>query len=324
MAVVITGGAGAVGSHLVDRCVAEGEHVLVLDNLLTGRLANIAGAMESGKATFAYCDVGQPLEKFRHVVADALGGEKVTRIFHLASPASPEAYGTHPWETMLVNGVGTMSMIELALEYGAMLLFTSTSEIYGDPLVHPQPEDYFGNVNPVGPRACYDEGKRFGEAAMSVAIAKRGLDGRVVRIFNCYGPRMDIADGRLIPSLLAAAREKQPLPIHGTGDQTRSMTYVDDLIDGLMIVAAWKPAHLQPVNLGGEEETSVNEIAAAVCDVLGIELPTVVLPARPEDPQRRRPNTAFARGLGWAATTSLREGLRRTYDWLSTEALEFA
>ncbi|GAC1545575.1 MAG: SDR family oxidoreductase [Vulcanimicrobiaceae bacterium] len=298
--------------------------MVVLDNLLTGKLANLERALQSGMATFVYCDVGQPLEAVRKIVVEALAGESITRIFHLASPASPEAYGNHPWETLQVNGVGTMSMIELALEYGARLLFTSTSEVYGDPLVHPQPENYFGNVNSVGPRACYDEGKRFGEAAMSVAIAKRGLDGRVVRIFNCYGPRMDIGDGRLVPSLLQAAREGLPLPIHGTGHQTRSMTYVDDLIDGLMLVMAWKPDSLQPVNLGSEEEASVLEISRAVAETLDIEFRTVSLPPRPEDPQRRRPDTTFARSLGWSASTPLREGLRRTYDWLSTEALLFA
>ncbi len=321
MAVLVTGGAGFLGSHLVDRLLREGNDVIVLDNLLTGKLANLEPALETGKATFVFCDVSAPIERLREALASATTA-RVTEIYHLASPASPEAYNGHPWETLAVNGVGTMSMIELALEHGARLLFTSTSEVYGDPLVHPQPEDYFGNVNPVGPRACYDEGKRFGEAAMSVAIERRGLDGRIVRIFNCYGPRMDIGDGRLIPSLMEAARKHEPMPIHGTGDQTRSMTYVDDLVEGLL--AVMRGARTAPVNLGNEEEHSVHQIAVVVAEVVGAPFAIEMRPGRPEDPQRRRPVTGVARSLGWEAATPLREGLRRTYDWLSTEGLLFA
>jgi UDP-glucuronate decarboxylase len=323
MTTLITGGAGFVGSHLVDSCIERGEQVIVFDNLATGNLRNLERALKSGKATFVFCDVAAPLDHLRGAVEKA-SKEPLTQIYHLASPASPDAYNAHPWETLAVNGTGTMAMIELALEHRAQMLFTSTSEIYGDPLVHPQPESYFGNVNPIGPRACYDEGKRFGEAAMSVAIRERGLDGRIVRIFNCYGPRMDIGDGRLIPALFAAARDGEPYPIHGTGRQTRSMTYIDDLIDGLQIVREWQPERLQPVNLGSEEEHTVNEIAAAFAKTLGSELKTVSLPARPEDPQRRKPITTVARELGWSANVSLEEGLRRSYEWFQKEALQFA
>ena len=321
MATLITGGAGFVGSHLVDRRIALGEHVIVVDNLLTGRLAILEGPLATGAATFVYHDVAAPLDRLRAVVASATR-EPLEKIFHLASPASPEAYGAHPWETLAVNGVGTMSLIELALEHRAQLLFTSTSEVYGDPLVHPQPESYFGNVNPIGPRACYDEGKRFGEAAMSVAARERGLDGRIVRIFNCYGPRMDVGDGRILPAFLSAARAGLPLPIHGTGQQTRSMTYVDDLIDGLCLVSDWRPHALQPVNLGSEDELSVNEIAEAFTQTLGLPLRTTSLSARPEDPQRRRPVTSVARSLGWSAKVQLDDGLRRTYAWFMDEALQ--
>ncbi|HTJ27010.1 MAG TPA: NAD-dependent epimerase/dehydratase family protein [Candidatus Limnocylindria bacterium] len=320
MAVLVTGGAGFVGSHLVDRLVAEGEHVIVCDDLSTGRLANLAQPLGAGKVTFVYLDVAAPLAAINEALAGATK-ERITSIYHLASPASPEAYGAHPWETLAVNGLGTMSLIDLARERGASMLYCSTSETYGDPLVHPQPESYFGNVNPVGPRACYDEGKRFGEAAMSVAIRERGLDGRIVRIFNCYGPRMDIGDGRLIPSFLGAVQRGEPLPIHGNGRQTRSMTYVDDLVDGLRVVMNTKFSTVQPVNLGSEEENSVNEIAEAVEQMLGTPLARVELPARPEDPQRRRPDITLARSLGWAPRTPLAEGLRRTYDWLTSDAL---
>jgi nucleoside-diphosphate-sugar epimerase len=320
MAVLVTGGAGFVGSHLVDRLVAEGEHVIVCDDLSTGRLANLAQPLGAGKVTFVYLDVAAPLAAIEEALAGATK-EAITHIYHLASPASPEAYGARPWETLAVNGVGTMSLIDLALARNAAMLFCSTSETYGDPLVHPQPESYFGNVNPVGPRACYDEGKRFGEAAMSVAIRERGLDGRIVRIFNCYGPRMDIGDGRLIPSFLGAVRRGEPLPIHGNGRQTRSMTYVDDLVDGLRVVMKTRFAQVQPVNLGSEEENSVNEIADAIEQMLGTTLARVELPARPEDPQRRRPEITLAQSLGWAPRTTLAEGLRRTYDWLTSDAL---
>jgi nucleoside-diphosphate-sugar epimerase len=322
MTTLITGGAGFVGSHLVDNCIERGEHVIIFDNLATGSLRNVERALKTGKATFVLCDVACSLDHLRDEVRKA-AHEPLTEIYHLASPASPEAYNAHPWETLAVNGTGTMALIELALEHGAQMLFTSTSEIYGDPLVHPQPESYFGNVNPIGPRACYDEGKRFGEAAMSVAVNSRGLDGRIVRIFNCYGPRMDIGDGRLIPALFEAARHGKPYPIHGSGEQTRSMTYIDDLISGLQIVRDWRPEKLQPVNLGSEEEHTVNEIAAAFARTCGAELRTVSLPARPEDPQRRKPVTSLARSLGWSAQVNLEEGLRRSYEWFRTEALEF-
>jgi nucleoside-diphosphate-sugar epimerase len=320
VAVLVTGGAGFVGSHLVDRLVAEGHHVIVCDDLSTGRLANLAQPLGAGKVTFVYLDIASP----RAVIEEALAGatkEPITQIYHLASPASPEAYGAHPWETLAVNGLGTMSLIEIARERGAAMLYCSTSEAYGDPLVHPQPESYFGNVNPVGPRACYDEGKRFGEAAMSVAIRSRGLDGRIVRIFNCYGPRMDVGDGRLIPSFLGAVQKGAPLPIHGNGLQTRSMTYIDDLVDGLRVVMQSRFEDVQPVNLGSEEENSVNEIAEAVETMLGKTLERASLPARPEDPQRRRPDITLARSLGWAPRTTLAEGLRRTYDWLTSDAM---
>ena len=323
MSVMITGGAGFVGSHLVDACIDAGEEVVVFDNLSTGKLSNLEFALESGRATFVYQDVAVSKEKLAAALARA-GVGPVTKIFHLASPASPEAYGAHPWATLAVNGTGTMALIDLALDLGAQMVFTSTSEVYGDPLVHPQPEDYFGNVNPIGPRACYDEGKRFGEAAMSVAVRERGLDGRIVRIFNCYGPRMDIGDGRLIPALLEAARNKTPFAVHGSGRQTRSMTYVEDLIAGLLAVADWKSPKLQPVNLGNADEHSVEEILQAFVRIAGVELETIAQPARPEDPQRRRPVTTVAEALGWTARVPLAEGLRRTYAWFTTDALEYA
>jgi nucleoside-diphosphate-sugar epimerase len=323
MAVLVAGGAGFLGSHLVDRLVRDGEHVVVADDLSTGRLANLDRALATGRVTFVYVDIAAG----REPVFEALEGaarEQYRAIFHLASPASPVAYGSRPWETLAVNSMGTMTLIDFAVQSGAMMLFASTSEAYGDPLVHPQPETYFGNVNPVGPRACYDEGKRFGEAAMSVAIGRLGLAGRIVRIFNCYGPRMDIDDGRLVPALMAAARDRRPLPVHGDGKQTRSLTYVDDLVEGLLRVAERSDLGTLPVNLGNDDERSVNEIARAVAEIAHAPFIIESLVARPEDPRQRRPDTRRARSIGWAAAVPLHEGLRRTYEWLLTDGLRYA
>ncbi len=323
MSVLVAGGAGFLGSHLVDRLVREGEHVVVADDLSTGRLANLDRALASGRVTYVYLDIAGPKAAVHDALATATR-ERYRAVFHLASPASPTAYGSRPWETLAVNSVGTMTLIDFALSNGAMMLFASTSEAYGDPLVHPQPETYFGNVNPVGPRACYDEGKRFGEAAMSVAMRERGLDGRIVRIFNCYGPRMDIDDGRLVPSLMAAARDRRPLPVHGDGKQTRSLTYVDDLVEGLLRVADRRDLGTLPVNLGSDDERSVTDIAIAVADIAHAPFVIEALDARPEDPRQRRPDTRRARSIGWSAAVPLHEGLRRTYEWLLTDGLRYA
>lgn len=321
---VVTGGAGFLGSHLVDALLSAGEEVLIIDDLSTGTLRNVESAIQSGKAVFLYLDVARPLEVLRGPIMEAVRDRVIGRIFHLASPASPEAYGAHPWETLAVNAVGTMSLIELALEHSARFVYSSTSEIYGDPLVHPQPETYFGNVDPIGPRSCYDEGKRFGEAAVAAAVRTRGLDARIVRFFNCYGPRMEIGDGRLIPALMQATLEGRPLPIQGTGKQTRSMTYVDDAIELLIGVVSLEMATLQPVNIGNDDERSVEEIAKAVALVSSSPLEFQHLPARENDPQRRRPDLAVARRLGWSPTTTLEVGLRKTLEWFAGERMQFA
>jgi nucleoside-diphosphate-sugar epimerase len=310
--IVVTGAAGFVGSHLVDRLVAEGEHVIAVDNLLTGKLGNLDDAIARGRCTYVFADVSDGPAVQRLILQ---GGGPIDEIYHLASPASPEAYGAYPWQTLCANSLGTMAMLALAAETGARMLFASTSEIYGDPLEHPQRESYFGNVNPIGPRACYDEGKRFGEAAVSVARTTRGTDARLVRIFNCYGPRMDVADGRLIPALFGAAAAGRPFPLHGDGSQTRSLTYVDDLVDGLIRVLRAPMEKFTPVNLGAEDERSVAELARAVARIAGVPFETQTLESRPEDPRRRKPAIDIARSLGWSPATTLETGLRLTYEW---------
>jgi nucleoside-diphosphate-sugar epimerase len=320
---LIAGGAGFVGSHLANALVDNGDRVIIVDNLSTGHVRNLEHALSSGRATFLYTDVAVPHSQMVKLVADATPA-KIDRIYHLASPASPEAYGADPWGTLAVNGLGTMTLIELALHHGSRFLFASTSEIYGDPLVHPQPESYFGNVDPIGPRSCYDEGKRFGEAAVAAGVRARNLDGRIVRLFNCYGPYMSEGDGRLIPALIEAARAGRPFPIHGTGKQTRSMTYVSDAVDLVRKVMESKPAMLAPVNVGNDDERSVEEIARTLARVAGVEYSADYLPSREQDPQRRRPDITLARTLGWSPSTSLEDGLFATYRWFSEQLLAFA
>jgi len=320
---LVTGGAGFLGSHLVDALIARGDTVIIIDNLSTGNVSNLERSISLGKATFVYADVAVDAATLRETIEKATSG-RIERIFHLASPASPEAYGAHPWETLGTNGIGTMSLIELAEKHGARFIFASTSEIYGDPLVHPQPEDYFGNVNPIGPRSCYDEGKRFGEAAVAAAMAARGLDARIVRFFNCYGPRMQLGDGRLVPALMSAVLAKQPLPIQGTGQQTRSMTYVHDAIELLLLVSERSFDKLQPVNVGNDDERSVLLISEAFAKVANVPFEPVYMPARAEDPQRRCPDLTVARSIGWSPTTSLEDGLRETYAWFTKERLLYA
>jgi nucleoside-diphosphate-sugar epimerase len=320
---LITGGAGFVGSHLAKALVDNGDRVIIVDNLSTGHVRNLEHALSSNRATFVYADVAVPYAQMAKLIADATAS-KIDRIYHLASPASPEAYGADPWGTLAVNGLATMTMIETALHHGSRFLFASTSEIYGDPLVHPQPESYFGNVNPIGPRSCYDEGKRFGEAAVAAAVRARSLDGRIVRLFNCYGPYMSEGDGRLIPALIEAAQTGTPFPIHGSGRQTRSMTYVSDAVDLIGKVMDWTPPTLTPVNVGNDDERSVEEIAKTLASVAGVEYSAEHLPPREQDPRRRRPDITLAKTLGWSPSTSLEDGLRATYRWFSEQRVAFA
>ncbi len=303
---VVTGGAGFIGSHVVDRLVAADARVIVLDNLRTGRLANLAH--HAGDIEVRDHDVSE------HI--DVAG--PVDLVLHLASPASPVDYLRLPIPTLKVGSLGTHNALGLALAKGARFLLASTSEVYGDPAVHPQPETYWGNVNPVGPRGVYDEAKRFAEALTLAYQRHHDLDVRIARIFNTYGPRMRVDDGRLVPSFLAAAEAGEPLEVHGDGSQTRTLCYVDDLVDGLMALlrATTDPDVHAPVNLGGTEEVSVAEVAALVRSVTE-SASQVVHGERPvDDPERRCPDlTRAGELLGWAPTVPLEEGLRRTLAW---------
>jgi dTDP-glucose 4,6-dehydratase len=306
MRVVITGGAGFVGSHLVERYLRDGHEVVAIDNLCTGSLRNLDDASENSRLTFVRADAAMPLP---------VRG-KVDLVLHFSSPASPLDYARLALETLAVNSAGTGHACDLAERHGARLLFASTSEVYGDPHVHPQPESYWGNVNPVGERACYDEAKRFGEALITTRMRKGPLDARIVRIFNTYGPRMAENDGRAVPNFFAQALAGKPLTVYGEGNQTRSFTYVDDLVEGIVRLAAHPDGRGAIVNIGNPEETTIADCAAIIAETAGVAFHVEHRPLPPDDPTRRKPDITRARTLlGWEPTTPLRDGIARTLAW---------
>jgi len=302
--VVVTGGAGFLGSHLCTRLVAQGVEVLCLDNLLTGEVANLAHLASDPRFRFIRCDITD----FVHVPGP------VDAVLHFASPASPVDYLKFPIETLKVGSIGTLHALGLALEKGARLVLASTSEVYGDPQVHPQPESYWGHVNPVGPRGVYDEAKRFAEALVTAYRTTHGVDTGIVRIFNTYGPRMRPDDGRAIPTFLCQALAGRPLTVAGDGSQTRSICYVDDLVTG--ILALTRSGLAGPVNIGNPDEMSVLELAHRIIEITA-STSTVEFVERPvDDPGVRRPDTTQARELlGWAPEVPWQEGLARTAEW---------
>jgi nucleoside-diphosphate-sugar epimerase len=304
MRLLVAGGAGFIGSHLCERLLNRGDSVVCVDNLLTGSAANVAHLQGRPGFEFLQHDVSEPFD----VPADA--------VFHLASPASPVAYQAHPEATAMVNALGSQRLLDLARRRGALYLFASTSEIYGDPLEHPQRESYWGNVNTLGPRACYDEGKRFGEALTSVYWSAYGVDGRIVRIFNTYGPRSDPDDGRLVPNFVTQALRGEPLTVYGDGSQTRSLCYVDDLVRGIEL-AMFSPGTTRAVvNLGNPEEHTVLEYAHLIRELVGSTVEIVYRPLPKDDPTRRRPDITRARELlGWEPSVPLRDGLEQTVAW---------
>ncbi|MFJ3906193.1 UDP-glucuronic acid decarboxylase family protein [Streptomyces sp. NPDC090025] len=309
MRAVVTGGAGFVGSHLCERLLTQGHRVVCVDDLSTGRAENIAHLLDHPRFSYVHQDVTQGLE---------ISG-RVDAVYHLASPASPRDYLRLPVETLLVGSYGTRNALELARRDRAAFLLTSTSEVYGDPQVHPQPESYWGHVNPVGPRSVYDEAKRFGEALTMAYRRTYGVRTTIVRIFNTYGPRMRADDGRAVPAFVTQALAGLPLTVTGDGTQTRSLCYVDDLVAGL--TTALETGVPGPVNLGNPEEVTVRELALAVREVCGSASPLTFLPRPEDDPRQRRPDISAARReLGWAPRTPLTEGLARTVAWFRATA----
>jgi dTDP-glucose 4,6-dehydratase len=300
---VVTGAAGFLGSHLTDRLVAEGWHVVAVDNLITGDVSNLSGALDDPRCSNVDRDVSTGVD---------VDGD-VDLVFHLASPASPPDYLEHPIETLDVGSLGTRHALELAADRGARFFLASTSEVYGDPLVHPQPESYWGNVNPVGPRSVYDEAKRFSEALTMAFARARDLEVRIVRIFNTYGPRMRRRDGRAVPNFIDQALRGEPLTVHGDGTQTRSLCYVDDLIEGIWRLAT--SSTVGPVNLGNPEEVTVLDLARTVAELAGSSSEVVFLERPVDDPEVRRPDITLARKeLRWEPRVPLREGLTVTLE----------
>ncbi|HEX8549971.1 MAG TPA: UDP-glucuronic acid decarboxylase family protein [Abditibacteriaceae bacterium] len=304
MRIVVTGGAGFIGSHLCDRCLAEGHEVVAVDNLVTGSEANLAH-ISSPRFSFLNQNISDG------VWVDGA----VDFVLHFASPASPVDYLELPIQTLKVGALGTHNALGLARAKGAGLLLASTSEIYGDPLVHPQTEDYWGNVNPIGPRGCYDEAKRFAEAIVMAYHRMHAIDTKIVRIFNTFGPRMRARDGRIVPNFLQQAMHNEPLTIYGDGSQTRSFCYVSDLVDG--IYRLMMSAEHQPVNIGNPREHSVLEFAQLIKKLLNSESEIVFEPLPQDDPKQRKPDITRARAiLGWEPQVTLEEGLEKTANTL--------
>ncbi|GHO52193.1 UDP-glucuronic acid decarboxylase family protein [Ktedonobacter robiniae] len=308
MKIVVTGGAGFVGSHLCKRLLDEGHTVLCADNCITGSTRNIDALRTHPNFQFIQHDVTEPFD----YEADA--------IFHMASPASPIGYMEHPIETILVNTQGTHRMLEAARKNNARFLVSSTSEIYGDPLVHPQTESYWGNVNPIGPRACYDESKRLGETLTMEFVRQYNVNARIVRIFNTYGPNSQIHDGRMIPNFITQALKNEPLVIYGDGSRTRSICYVSDLIDGLMRAMFSENTQGEVFNLGNPNEHTVLDYAHEIIKLCNSRSNILFEPVRVDDPERRRPDITKARRvLGWEPRIEKEEGLRQTIAWFKTQ-----
>jgi len=297
---LVTGAAGFVGSHLVDRLLAEGYLVTGLDNLVTGDIDNLNLARQSKNFEFENYDVSLKLPSFK---------EKFNLIFHAASPASPQKYFKYPIETMMVNSVGTKNCLDLASSDGSRFIYFSTSEVYGDPLEHPQNENYWGNVNPIGPRSIYDEAKRFGEALVAQYVRDKKVDGGIVRIFNTYGPRLDLFDGRVVSTFIRQARSREALTVNGDGNQTRSFCYVTDLVEGIFLMA--NSSEFGPINLGNPNEITLNELVTEIGKFFEYELKVENKPALVDDPVRRKPNILLANTkLNWKPVVKLEEGLK--------------
>ncbi|VVB53023.1 GDP-L-fucose synthase [uncultured archaeon] len=301
MNIIVTGGAGFLGSHICERLLTEGHDVVCMDNYLTGKDQNIKHLCPNPKFTAVKTDVSKHIE---------YEGD-VDFILHFASPASPKDYLKYPIQTLKVGALGTHNTLGLAKAKNAGFLLASTSEVYGDPLVHPQPETYWGNVNPIGPRGVYDEAKRYAEAMTMAYHRAHNVDTRIVRIFNTYGPRMGVSDGRVVPAFLCQALRNKPLTVYGDGKQTRSFCYVSDLVDG--IVRLMKSSEHEPVNIGNPREMTVLQFAQAIKKAVGADVPIIHEPLPIDDPKVRQPDITKARRiLKWEPKVTLEEGLEKT------------
>jgi UDP-glucuronate decarboxylase len=299
--IVVTGGAGFLGSHLIDRLIARGDEVICIDNLFTGQRQNIAHLEGNPRFTFIQHDIVEPLPDVG----------RVDEIYNLACPASPVHYQVNPIKTIQTSTVGMVNMLELALKTKAKILQASTSEVYGDPEVHPQPERYWGNVNPIGPRSCYDEGKRVAETLCMDYHRQKQVDVRIIRIFNTYGPRMHPEDGRVVSNFIMQALRNEPITLYGDGSQTRSFCYVDDLIDGM--VRLMDSTEINPVNIGNPNELSVKELAEKIIAMTQSRSTITYKPLPTDDPKQRQPDiTKAIQLLQWRPTTPLEAGLHHT------------
>ncbi len=302
--ILIAGAAGFLGSHLCDRFIKEGYHVIGMDNLLTGNLKNIEHLFPLQDFEYYHHDI----TKFVHIPG------KLDYILHFASPASPIDYLKMPIQTLKVGSLGTHNLLGLAKEKNARILVASTSEVYGDPLVHPQPEEYWGNVNPVGPRGVYDEAKRFMESMTMAYHNFHGVETRIIRIFNTYGPRMRLDDGRALPAFMSQALNGEDLTVFGDGSQTRSFCYVDDLVDGIYRLLL--SDYHKPVNIGNPVEISLKQFAEEVLALTGAQSKIIYQPLPQDDPKQRQPDITKAKTLlGWGPTVDRSEGLRRTLEY---------
>ena len=306
--ILITGGAGFLGSHLSDRFLKEGYYVLVMDNLITGSLSNIEHLLHRDDFQFFHGDVSN----YVHIPGD------LDYILHFASPASPIDYLKMPIQTLKVGSLGTHNCLGLARAKGARILVASTSEVYGDPTVHPQPESYWGNVNPIGPRGVYDEAKRFQEAMTMAYHTFHDLETRIIRIFNTYGPRMRLNDGRALPAFLGQALRGEDITVFGDGSQTRSFCYVDDLVEGIYRLLL--SDYTQPVNIGNPDEISIKDFAEEIIQLTGTDQKIVYHPLPKDDPMQRKPDITRAKEiLGWEPTVSRSEGLKITYEYFKKQ-----
>ncbi|MFA6238829.1 MAG: UDP-glucuronic acid decarboxylase family protein [Bacteriovorax sp.] len=302
--ILVTGGAGFIGSHLCERLIAEGHNVICLDNLFTGSKQNIAHLLDHKNFEFV-----------RHDIVDPYKAE-VDEIYNLACPASPVHYQHNPIKTIKTNVLGTINMLGLAKRIGAKILQASTSEVYGDPKVHPQTEDYWGNVNPIGVRSCYDEGKRVSETLCFDYHRQNNVKIKVIRIFNTYGPRMHPEDGRVVSNFIVQALKGQDITVYGKGQQTRSFCYVDDLVEGMMRTMNTDDSFVGPVNLGNPGEFTILELAQKIIDLTKSKSNLHYLPLPPDDPTQRKPNISLAKEkLNWDPTIQLDEGLKKTINY---------